>query len=297
MKTLILDKKELFLKVDANSIKLEKKSFPFSYFDLLILNHKISLTSSDILKLTKNNISILILSHHNKNISLIQSANAKNSQLKDAQYFSSQNSLDFAKNFITKKIIFHEKQLQKHSIILPSTWYLNRLKQASNKQEILNLEALYAKKYFKEYFSLFPKELKVSSRSKKPPKDVVNSLLSYFYMLHYYLITTKLISQGFEPSIGYLHKAFREHFALSSDIMELFRSDINELVLQIFKDEILSQEDFFDAPRFYLKYEGRKKIWEHYANFIKDSKNKLKNELSSLRKEIKAYNILKKNSL
>lgn len=297
MKTLIIDKKEANLKIDANSIKLDKKSIPFGYVDLLILNHKLSLSSSDILKLTKNNISILILSHHNRNISLIQSANAKNSQIKDMQYLARKNDLEFAKEIIHKKIIFHEKHLQKHSIELSSTWYLNRLKKAATKEDILTLEALYAKKYFKEYFALFPKEFKVSSRSKNPPTDIVNSLLSYLYMLYYYLITAKLLSQGFEPSIGYLHKAFRNHFALSSDIMEFFRSDINELVLQIFKDEILSQDDFSQASKVYLKYEARKKIWIIYADFIKDSQLKLKNELSNLRKKIVNANTKLSNSL
>ncbi len=102
MKTVVIDKKDVMLSIQSSAIKLEQQSIPFKFIDLLILNHRITLQTSDILKLTAKGISVLIVSHANDNFSLIQSANTKNAQLKFAQYAAHQHHLTFAKEFISK---------------------------------------------------------------------------------------------------------------------------------------------------------------------------------------------------
>jgi hypothetical protein len=56
MKIAVIDKKDITIQVQNNSIKFLEHNIPFSLIDLLILNHKVTLNSADILKLTKNNI-------------------------------------------------------------------------------------------------------------------------------------------------------------------------------------------------------------------------------------------------
>lgn len=125
-----------------------------------------------------------------------------------------------------------------------------------------------------------------SKRSKQPPQDPVNAVLSYWYALYHNIITAKLLSYGFEPSIGYLHKPFREHNALSSDIMEFFRAEINEAVMHLFKNNILEIEDFSKKGGVYLRFEGRKKVWSHFLALCEVLKPKLDEELANLKKGI-----------
>lgn len=286
MKTVIIDKKDAVINIQSSVIKIEQQSIPFKFVDLLILNHRIALQTNDILKLTKNDISVLIISHANDNFSLIQSANTKNGEIKLAQYQAHQNHQIFAKEFIGKKIVSHSQQLHNHGISCDTEKELEQLKNASTIDEIMGTEGAFAVKYFKAYFTLLPSNMHKEKRSKQPPQDPVNAVLSYWYALYYNIITVKLISYGFEPSIGYLHKPFRQHNALSSDIMELFRADINEAVVHMFKNNILELEDFSKKGGVYLKFDGRKKIWSHFLALCDVLKPKLDEELANLKRLI-----------
>lgn len=286
MKIAVIDKKDINLSCENSAIKIEQQSIPFKYIDLLVLNHRATIKTKDILKLTKENISILIVSSNNDNLSLVTSANTKNAQIKLAQYSSLSNRLEFAKYFISQKIKRHKEQLHIHQIVLDQTKEQEQIKNARNIDEIMGAEGSFAKKYFKEYFKLFPASMHKGKRSKHPPLDPVNAIMSYWYTLYYHIITVKLISYGFEPAIGYLHAPFRCHNALSSDILELFRADINEAVIHLFKNKIVTIEDFSKKGGIYLKYSGRKKIWSYFISLADALKAKLDSEIANLRSMI-----------
>jgi len=105
MRLAIIDKKDLSLKIEGTTIKVDEQTIPFKLVDTLILNHRIKIETKDILKLTKENISILLISYNNEQTAIISSGNTKNGELKQAQYHSLKNRLDFAKYFITQKFI------------------------------------------------------------------------------------------------------------------------------------------------------------------------------------------------
>lgn len=133
---------------------------------------------------------------------------------------------------------------------------------------------------------MFPKAIQKGKRSRNPPLDPVNALLSFFYMMIYNLITIRLISFGFEPAIGFLHQPFRSHNALASDIMELFRADINEFVFQLFDSLLLDSSDFTNKNGVYLRYDGRKKIWADLTIFITKIQPKVDYEIANIRSMI-----------
>jgi len=286
MKLAIIDKKDITIKLDGHTIKFEEQTIPFKLIDTLILNHRALLNSGDILKLTKENINILLISHNNSNISIINSANTKNGNIKLAQYHSLQHSLTYAKYFIKHKILSHQEQLQFQQKDIETKTILNQIKEAKNINELMGIEGSFARDYFQKYFSLLPKNLHKSKRTKQPPQDPVNAVLSYWYSLYYNIITVKLLSYGFEPALGYLHTAFRSHNALSSDILELFRASINQAVYSIFQHNLLSMEDFSKKGGVYLKYDGRKKIWKEFVTLVDILKPKLDTEIANIRKWI-----------
>ena len=286
MRTVVIDKKDVNLTFENSAIKVEQQSIPFKFIDLLVLNHRVTLNTSDILKLTKEEISILIVSHANDNLSLIASTNTKNAEIKIAQYSSHARNIEFAKYFISQKIDSHREQLAAHEITLDQTQEQLQLKNAISMDEIMGIEGSFARKYFKEYFQLLPLSMHKSKRSKQPPLDPVNAIMSFWYSLYYNIITVKLMSYGFEPSLGYLHTPFRSHNALASDILELFRADINEAVIHLFKNKIVEIEDFSKKGGVYLKFDGRKKIWTYFIALVDALKPKLDSEIAHLKSMI-----------
>lgn len=286
MRLAIIDKKDITLKLDNHTINFEEQTIPFKLIDTLILNHRATLNTGDILKLTKENINILIISHNNLNISIINSANTKNGELKLSQYKSLEKRLDYAKYFIKHKILSHQEHLKYNNKKIETISFLSQLENSQNLNEIMGIEGSFAREYFKIFFELLSKKFHNSKRSKQPPQDPLNAVLSYWYSLYYNIITVKLLSYGFEPSLGYLHTPFRKHNALASDILELFRADINQAVVSLFQNNLLSMEDFTKRDGVYLKYEGRKKIWKEFVDLVDILKPELDKEIANIRKWI-----------
>ena len=290
MKLAIIDKKDITIKLDNSAIKIDEQTIPFKHVDTLILNHRATISTADILKLTKNDISILIISYNNEHICIINSANTKAGELKLAQYNSLKHKLRFAKHFVSQKIISHKQQLQNHKIETDIQEQLDKIYEATQIDEIMGIEGSFARAYFKEFFTLLPQNLHKGKRSKKPPQDPVNAVLSYWYSLYYNIISIQLLQYGFEPSCGYLHTPFRTHNALASDMMELFRAYINEAVIAIFANEVLQKDDFSKKGGVYLKYEGRKKIHKEFVALVNTLKPKLDEQIATLRRMIDEAN-------
>ncbi len=287
MKVLFIDKKDIELKVEYKSLKVIEQKIPLRLIDTIVISSVCSLDSRDILKMTKEEISILLISTRGDDVAIIYSAKSKNAELKMEQYLAQKNSLTIAKYFITQKVKKHTQHLLNHKIELNSEKVLLDIERARSTQRLLGLEGSFSNRYFRQYFKLFPKKLHLGKRSKQPPLDPVNAMLSFFYMVTYNLISVKLISYGFEPSIGFMHQAFRSHNALSSDFMELFRADINAFVFRLFDEKKLTSSDFTKKGGVYLKYEARRKIWGYFKPFNQKLQKELDKEISIFRKIIK----------
>lgn len=188
---------------------------------------------------------------------------------------------------MAKKIETHAEHLRHLKVELVSLDVLKEVEEAQSIASLMGLEGKFAKRYFKAFFQLFPREVAPKKRSKNPPKDVVNALLSFWYSLYYNIITVKLLNVGFDPIIGYLHTPFRTHNALASDLLEVFRAEINHTVLGIFQKKLLTKEDFsHSAGGVYLKFEGRKKVWGEFVSLVDVLNPRLREEIAQLRKSI-----------
>ncbi|GAB6044534.1 CRISPR-associated endonuclease Cas1 [Caminibacter profundus] len=253
MNRLIIDK-EGKIEVKNSRIIFLDKSYPLRKVDFLILSGNIEIDTKTITKLTKENISILIF---NKGFSFIHPISPKNAELKKKQFFALNKRVEISKYIISEKIKRNFLKIE---------FDFDVLNEALSIDEILGIEGAFAREYFKKYFSLFDKRLVRGYRSKRPPEDVVNAMMSFLYTIVYYEITNKLILNGLEPQIGYLHEPFRDHNALSSDLLELFRSEIDKFVYELFKNNILKKSDF--DTKYRLKNETRKKLWKTIKEFL-----------------------------
>jgi CRISPR-associated protein Cas1 len=289
MRVAVIDKKDITIKVDRSTLKFNGESLPFGLMDILLINHRVNLSSRDILKLNEASIALLIISHNNKNISLLYSANTKNGGLRLAQYNALGYRLEFAKYFITQKIKTHIEHLSYFDKQLSMNNIMEEIEKCNSVDTLIGVEGIFAKNYFKEYFALFPKEFRPTKRTKNPPKDPVNAILSFWYSLYYNILTIKLLSVGFEPAIGYLHTPFRQHNALSSDFIEIFRAEINHAILGIFRNNLITKEDFkYRNGGVYLSFEGRKKVWREFVDLIEVLNTKLRAEIAHIRAMIEA---------
>lgn len=81
------------------------------------------------------------------------------------------------------------------------------------------------------YFGAFPllvkreyrEEMRFAGRSRKPPRDEVNCLLSFFYTLLANDVRSALEAVGLDPGVGFLHRERPGRPSLALDLMEEFR--------------------------------------------------------------------------
>ena len=83
------------------------------------------------------------------------------------------------------------------------------------------------------YFSAFPSlirnkdpEFAFSRRSRRPPRDAVNAILSFLYVLLAQDCRAAAESHGLDPQMGFLHRDRPGRLSLALDLMEEFRAPV-----------------------------------------------------------------------
>lgn len=111
------------------------------------------------------------------------------------------------------------------------------------------LEGAAAARYFSAFGRLLRADtgLSFDTRSRRPPRDPVNALLSYGYTLLLHQAMAALQLTGLDPYIGFLHSTQYSKPALALDLMEEFRAPIvDSVVLTLINNRILTAEDFIE---------------------------------------------------
>jgi len=272
---IIIDKTTNF-KISNKTIIFDNNRVPLNLIDMIIILSDSELSTKDILTITKNNITILLSTQKGKDFAFISGYKAKNSDFKEKQYNGLKHKEEITDWILTQKFQNSKTTLNKLGldIELPQT-----------DKNLRNIEGSFARKYFSLYFSLFKAPISKGKRTKQPPLDPLNAMMSYVYSIVYYEITKELLKNGLEPTISYLHIPFREHFALSSDLLEIFRADIDFFVARLFLDKKLTARSFTNNKGIYLRTETRREIWEEITLFINTLKIQI--SITNLKTKIK----------
>lgn len=111
------------------------------------------------------------------------------------------------------------------------------------------LEGAASARYFNAFGRLLRSDsgLSFDTRSRRPPRDPVNALLSYGYtlLLHQAMAAAQMV--GLDPYIGYLHSTQYSKPALALDLMEEFRAPVvDSVVLTLINNRILEDKDFVE---------------------------------------------------
>ena len=161
------------------------------------------------------------------------------------------------------------KGYQKHH---PQSFSQDELKQleilsqqsttATTNETLLGIEGAAAAAYFKLFGRMLKPPWKFEGRNRRPPKDPVNAVLSYGYVIIGSQIQSLLDGAGFDPYLGFYHATVYGRPSLALDLLEEFRHVlVDRLALNLFNLGILNEEDFYVPPEggVYLSTSGKKK--------------------------------------
>lgn len=124
------------------------------------------------------------------------------------------------------------------------------------------------------YFGVFDHLIRVGSpalrftgRSRRPPRDAVNALLSFLYTLLTHDCRSALETVGLDPAVGFLHRDRPGRPSLALDLVEEFRPLLaDRLALSLINRKQLSERNFrsLDNGAVLLKDEARKVVLTAY---------------------------------
>jgi CRISPR-associated protein Cas1 len=116
------------------------------------------------------------------------------------------------------------------------------------RQTMLGMEGMTAKKYFEALSTVMPENYKFEGRSRNPAKDEFNVMLNYGYGVLYSLVEKACIIAGLDPYIGFLHTDNYNKKSLVFDIIEMFRTFVDETVVHLFTKRKVKGEYFAVIP-------------------------------------------------
>lgn len=105
-------------------------------------------------------------------------------------------------------------------------WRLEELSQPQSLETLRGLEGEAAKAYFAAFDHLVTAQKDdffFRQRSRRPPLDNLNALLSFLYSLLAHDIASALEGVGLDPAVGFLHRDRPGRPSLALDLMEEFR--------------------------------------------------------------------------
>ena len=88
---------------------------------------------------------------------------------------------------------------------------------------VRGLEGVAAADYFRLLSRFFPKDAPFACRTRRPPRDAANALLSFLYTLLTNEVVAAVRSHGLDAAAGYFHRECDRSPALALDLMEPFR--------------------------------------------------------------------------
>ena len=131
---------------------------------------------------------------------------------------------------------------------------------------LMGREGAAAEAWFRFLAGLLPAEWRFLGRNRRPPKDPVNALLSLSYALVYSEAGQAVRQRGLDPCVGYLHVPVPGRDSLTLDVMEPLRPGADAFVLSLLGHQLepghFSTNDQ-DGCR--LNKEGRKKYYAAWA--------------------------------
>lgn len=131
---------------------------------------------------------------------------------------------------------------------------------------LLGYEGVGGAAYFKVFGLLLRGAWEFPGRTRRPPTDPVNALLSFAYTLLHHQTLTAVQIVGLDPYVGFLHGSQYGKPALALDLMEEFRPVIAaSVVLTLLNKQILTPADFEEELGAYrLTAAGRRQFYQQW---------------------------------
>ena len=214
--------------------------------------------------------------------------------LRRSQFEAARNEADcciIARNFILGKVFnarwVLERMLRDHGMQVDTDrvsqvsqslqQMLSQIRTCTDSAKLRGMEGEAASQYFSVFNEMILQQKSTfhfEGRSRRPPLDRVNALLSFVYTLLTGMTASALESVGLDPYVGFLHTDRPGRVSLALDLMEELRPVLaDRFVLTLINRNIVSAKDFSiqENGAVLMKDDARKRILTEWQNKKKET--------------------------
>ncbi|MFC4803755.1 CRISPR-associated endonuclease Cas1 [Filifactor villosus] len=264
----------------------QERFIPIEHIDNVIVFGGVQLTSSCIQNLLTRGIHLTWLSKTGSYYGRLESTSHVNIHRQRMQFKKSEEEdfrLGISKRFIEGKarnqrtillrLNRYKKQSEMQVILDEMAKIIQSIDRIETIEALMGKEGYLAKLYYRGLNLILKEEFAFEKRTKRPPKDPFNAILSFAYTLLHYEIFTAVTSKGLNPYVAFLHADKHNHPALCSDLMEEWRPIlVDSLAVALINNGKINLEDFEEnkvVNGVFLTKEGCKIIIEEFEKRLR----------------------------
>lgn len=286
-----LEGETLVLSVD----KVKKHQVPLHHLGAIACLGRVAISPALMARCMEDGRSIVWLSEYGRFQARVEGAVNGNILLRQAQFRAAdrvETALALSKAFIAGKLRNSRSVLlrsardskdeeEKAQLVRAAKSLainLRNLAQAASADSVLGLEGDAARVYFEQFNTMIKPQMRgefeYQGRSRRPPKDTVNALISFLYALLLNDCRSALETVGLDPQLGFFHVVRPGRPALALDLLEEFRAVLGDrLALTLINRGQLRQKDFDFRPggAVMLNDSGRKTVILAYQERKKET--------------------------
>jgi len=185
-------------------------------------------------------------------------------------YLDNEKRIFLAKAFVEGSVLNMNRVLSSYKLEKELITHLQKLAEVKSVEEVMGVEAIARTEYFSNFDNIL-KNFKFRKRSRQPPENEVNAMMSFGNALLYSAVLSEIYHTQLHPAISYLHEPSERRFSLSLDISEIFKPIIvDRMIFYLVNKGIMKEGDFDrDLDGVLLSNSGRRKMIEEFNGRLK----------------------------
>lgn len=149
--------------------------------------------------------------------------------------------------------------------------YLSEVKGVQSIDQLMLLEARARQKYYQFYNQVLNQEgFAFIQRSKRPPKDCLNALISFCNTILYSQVMRALWKVGLDPKISVLHASSNRPYSLQLDFADYMKPIIvDRIILSLINRHMINNQEHFmpsDNGGIYLNPDGKRIVLKAFED-------------------------------
>lgn len=195
-------------------------------------------------------------------------------------YQKKQKRLEIAQGFIEgashnmlKNLIYYKNRGKDLEAIIDRIKNLSKvLGTLTEINTLMGIEGNIRNSYYQGFDEII-NDFDMGKRTKQPPLNEVNALISFGNMMCYSQVLRSIHQTQLNPTISFLHSPGERRFSLALDIAEIFKPIlVDRVIFKVLNKKEIQQNDFESGlNRVLLKEKGRKTFISAFENRLNET--------------------------